>query len=51
MEKPKKTKREYGGRKPSYSEPTTTFACRVPESKKEELTAVVKRILERWKSE
>lgn len=50
MEKPTKKKREYGGRKPTYSEPTVTFACRVPESKKEELNAVVKRILERWKT-
>lgn len=36
------------GRKSDYGEPTTTFSCRVPVSKKSELSAIVAAALKRW---
>ena len=36
------------GRKDKYGEPTTTFSCRVPVSKKSKLSAVVAATLKRW---
>lgn len=36
------------GRHDKYGEPTTTFSCRVPISKKSELSAIVAAELKRW---
>lgn len=36
------------GRHDKYGEPTTTFSCRVPVSKKSELSAIVAAALKRW---
>ncbi len=36
------------GRPPKFNEKTTTFACRVPISKKEELSQLVKTKLVEW---
>ena len=36
------------GRKDLYGEETTTFSCRVPVSKKSELSAIVTAALKRW---
>ena len=36
------------GRHNKYGEPTTTFSCRVPVSKKNELSAIVAAALKSW---
>jgi hypothetical protein len=36
------------GRKNKYGEETTTFSCRVPISKKEDLSKIVAAALKRW---
>lgn len=36
------------GRKNKYGEETTTFSCRVPVSKKDELSTIVAAVLKQW---
>lgn len=43
-------KRKGAGRAPKFSEETTTFSCRVPVSKKQELTNYVNAKLSEWLS-
>ena len=43
-------KRIGAGRTPKFSEETTTFSCRVPISKKIELTEYVNAKLSEWRS-
>lgn len=53
----KKSKKKSGGKRigagrtPKFSEQTTTFSCRVPISKKIELTEYVKYKLSEWSKE
>ena len=42
--------RKGSGAKPKYSEPTKTIAIRVPESKTDEVKAMVKEYLEQFKT-
>lgn len=43
-------KRKGSGKKPQYTEPTTTIAFRVPESKVKEVRALVNVKLNEWKT-
>ena len=54
MKSKKEVKKQHGGKRigagrtPKFSEETTTFSCRVPISKKTELTEYVKSKLSEW---